>query len=340
MWLSTPIIWNERYVRHGQTKLAVHLEVGARRVGIIQSLLVTCRLHGVEPYTYLVDVLQRIASIRPSASANSPHECGSRSSLTTPCPPPSGTTTTTHLHTESHATSTAQIARLRLDLYAGAPTPCAAPGPRPPGNLQLAPIAAPCGDACRRRHYAHPRARSRSARRQPRTGSYRNANRLLADHYRDKQGNRSTRAIEAYSLRRSQAGDVLLMAVRADSGQPRSYWVDSILGVKATQTSFTPQYPIELTPSGPQSIPRIAKPSSGSTFGAGHTPTIRRSPARRSTRSTSFGAASGPTYVFKCTVCGKTFNRKSYDAKLNKHKNKRSGYECYGTIGIFVRTKY
>ena len=35
-------------------------ELGAKRVGIIQSLLVTCRLHGVHPYTYLVDVLQRI----------------------------------------------------------------------------------------------------------------------------------------------------------------------------------------------------------------------------------------------------------------------------------------
>jgi len=35
-------------------------EVGAELVGIIQSLLVTCRLHGVNPYTYLVDVLQRI----------------------------------------------------------------------------------------------------------------------------------------------------------------------------------------------------------------------------------------------------------------------------------------
>ena len=42
------------------------------------------------------------------------------------------------------------------------------------------------------------------------------ANRLLVKiDYRDKQGKRSTRAIEAYSLRRSQAGDVLLMAVRA-----------------------------------------------------------------------------------------------------------------------------
>lgn len=35
-------------------------EVGARYVGIIQSLITTCRLHGVDPYTYLVDVLQRV----------------------------------------------------------------------------------------------------------------------------------------------------------------------------------------------------------------------------------------------------------------------------------------
>ena len=36
-------------------------EVGAEQVGIIQSLLSTCRLHQVDPYAYLVDVLQRIA---------------------------------------------------------------------------------------------------------------------------------------------------------------------------------------------------------------------------------------------------------------------------------------
>jgi hypothetical protein len=36
-------------------------ELGARDVGIIQSLIVTCRLHGVDPYSYLVDVLQRVA---------------------------------------------------------------------------------------------------------------------------------------------------------------------------------------------------------------------------------------------------------------------------------------
>ena len=36
-------------------------ELGAQQVGIIQSLLVTCTLHGINPYTYLVDVLQRIS---------------------------------------------------------------------------------------------------------------------------------------------------------------------------------------------------------------------------------------------------------------------------------------
>jgi len=40
-------------------------ELGAHDTGVIQSLLATCRLQGVDPYTYLVDVLQRI-SIHPA----------------------------------------------------------------------------------------------------------------------------------------------------------------------------------------------------------------------------------------------------------------------------------
>jgi transposase len=35
-------------------------EVGAQYVGIVQSLLAACRLQGIDPYDYLVDVLQRI----------------------------------------------------------------------------------------------------------------------------------------------------------------------------------------------------------------------------------------------------------------------------------------
>jgi hypothetical protein len=37
-------------------------EAGAAQVGIIQSLITTCRLQGIDPYTYLVDVLQRVSS--------------------------------------------------------------------------------------------------------------------------------------------------------------------------------------------------------------------------------------------------------------------------------------
>ena len=110
------------------------------------------------------------------------------------------------------------------------------------------------------------------------------ANRLLAEiDRREKQGNRATRAIEACSLRRSKAGNQLLMAARADTGQPRSCLVNSILGVQPTQTQFAPRHPDGLTPSGPQSIPRTARFGSRNTFGAGGTRAVRRSPARRLT---------------------------------------------------------
>jgi transposase len=43
-------------------------EIGAERIGFIHSLLVTCRLQGVDPYSYLVDVLQRI-NVHPASKA-------------------------------------------------------------------------------------------------------------------------------------------------------------------------------------------------------------------------------------------------------------------------------
>lgn len=41
-------------------------ELGAKHVGIVQSLIVTCRLHGIDVYIYLVDVLQRV-SLHPAS---------------------------------------------------------------------------------------------------------------------------------------------------------------------------------------------------------------------------------------------------------------------------------
>jgi len=123
------------------------------------------------------------------------------------------------------------------------------------------------------------------------------------------------------------AGDVLLMAVRAEDGQPRSYLIDSIIGVSPTQTTFSPRYPIELTPSGPQPIPATSR-SAGLV--------VPQTSRRR--RSGFRAGGSGPTYVFRCTVCRKLFERKTYDGALRSHKNP-AGYQCYGSYGTYVRTK-
>jgi len=42
-------------------------EIGAERIAIIQSLLVSCKLHGIDPFVYIVDVLQRIGQHPASA---------------------------------------------------------------------------------------------------------------------------------------------------------------------------------------------------------------------------------------------------------------------------------
>lgn len=44
-------------------------ELGAKHVGIMQSLIVTCRLHQIDPYDYLVDVLQRVGQ-NPASRAH------------------------------------------------------------------------------------------------------------------------------------------------------------------------------------------------------------------------------------------------------------------------------
>ncbi len=154
-------------------------------------------------------------------------------------------------------------------------------------------------------------------------------NRLCVDlEYRNEQGRHGNRLIEPYSLRRTQAGDVLLMAVRADSGEARSYRLDRILSARATQRAFVPRYPVELTPTGPLSIPDKETRSSGDLGGGLGLPRARTRPPR-----------TGPTYVFRCTVCGKEFQRKTYDGTLRAHKN-RGGRDCYGRFGTYVRTQY
>lgn len=56
----------------------------------------------------------------------------------------------------------------------------------------------------------------------------------------------STRLIEPYALRRSKAGNLLVYAIKAATGEVRAYRVDRIEGVRVTETSFEPRYAIEL----------------------------------------------------------------------------------------------
>lgn len=86
------------------------------------------------------------------------------------------------------------------------------------------------------------------------------SNRLCVElDYTDEQGRRGVRIIEPYSLRRTQAGDVVLHALRADGRGHRSYRVDRINSARATSQTFLPRYSIELTPSGPLSAPMMAR---------------------------------------------------------------------------------
>lgn len=69
------------------------------------------------------------------------------------------------------------------------------------------------------------------------------ANHLLVDLAY--QGSR--RLIEPYALRRSRAGNLLVYAIKAQTGEVRAYRADRIEGVRITNTSFRPRYAIELS---------------------------------------------------------------------------------------------
>ena len=140
------------------------------------------------------------------------------------------------------------------------------------------------------------------------------ANRLCVDL--DYDG--STRRIEPYSLRRTLAGNIVLYAVRVDNGEPRSYRLDRIQGVRVTDETFAPRYIVELSPTD-LGIPPTAQGSAGparSSLPVG----VRRSPRTSRPRG-------GPRYIIQCTVCGKKFARMTQDQRLRPHKSPQ-GWDC------------
>ncbi len=143
----------------------------------------------------------------------------------------------------------------------------------------------------------------------------------------------SVRRIEPYSLRQTAEGTFVLHAIRTDSGEHRSYRVDRMQGAAVTGQSFTPRYLVELSAEGPLTIaPTTARASIGAR------PSWETRTASRPHRAAP-SPGYGPTYAYRCTVCGKTFILKTMDGSLNPHKNPKTGYACYGTYGTYERTK-
>jgi hypothetical protein len=125
----------------------------------------------------------------------------------------------------------------------------------------------------------------------------------------------------------------LLYAVKHETQQDRSYRIDRMRSAEVTKIPFTPKYAVELTPAGPISAPPTTVKIGGIDISR---PKKTRSVVRR---PKSFTSNYGPKYIFECSLCGKRFTHKSYDSKLNKHKDK-GGYPCIGRTGIYVTTKY
>jgi len=164
------------------------------------------------------------------------------------------------------------------------------------------------------------------------------ANRLCVElDYADQQGRRSNRVIEPYSLRRTQEDNIVLHAWNVDRNAHRSYRVDRIKGARTINRSFTPRYAIELTPTGPVSIPPTERSSSGIVIGGGFG--SPRATARRPATRSSSSFRQGPTYVYQCGMCGNKFRRKTMNGRLNKH-NAPGGFPCSGRTGFLVETKY
>ena len=97
----------------------------------------------------------------------------------------------------------------------------------------------------------------------------------------------------------------------------KSFFPENVRDVQLTDTTFEPQFPIELTGgSGYFARPFSSRPAS----------------PRRSRRSR---ASSGVTYTIQCPVCERKFKRWTQDTRLREHKEKY-GNKCFGRTGFRV----
>lgn len=124
------------------------------------------------------------------------------------------------------------------------------------------------------------------------------------------------RTAEPYSLRRAGTGNLLLYAWEEEDGHVKAFKVPEMSGLAVTGTTFVPRYLIELNAIG----------------------STKRSGPRQSASSPG-RAASGPTYVFQCPYCQKSFRRNRNDPRLRAHKRPEGTMDCPGRQGYLVRTE-
>lgn len=156
------------------------------------------------------------------------------------------------------------------------------------------------------------------------------SNRLCVDlEYVDVNEHRSTRLIEPYSLRQSKEGNILLVAVRPDNGQVRSYRIDRITNAVVTRQGFEARYEVELTSNLPAPLKAIKS-------GSKHTCALSlQSTGKPKVRRMS----SGPIHVYQCSYCGRKFEKRNRSSKLRQHNDSR-GHQCLSRVGRFITTKY
>jgi hypothetical protein len=140
--------------------------------------------------------------------------------------------------------------------------------------------------------------------------------------------------IEPYSLYKTQDDNLIIRAVRADIGEPRSFRIDRIRSISATNVSFHPRYALDMYDHGQD------RAEASLTRSYNRPRSLARTTAKPR-RVSSFGRPrkSGTKYVYECTYCGKKFIHTNQNSQLRRHKDK-SGLDCPGRTGYLVDTKY
>ena len=150
---------------------------------------------------------------------------------------------------------------------------------------------------------------------------------LLRIHYKGDE-----RLIEPYSLKYQQRRDGVereyLFAYKLSGGESepgiKRFVAEHMQAIETTETTFAPRFPIELSKAGEMPEDRYL---------------FDPNKPLRSPRRTSRGRSSGPKYIFRCSICGRKFTKRTFDASLGSHKSK-NGYPCYGSFGIYETMRY